>query len=400
MTAAARADEAEDAFAAALQAEQRLAFAEAVVGYDRALQLRPSASFAHRARIRRDDLRDHAEGNFEPLVALERVRRSPPLASDPVELQRLLDAAMTFPHGRVRAEALLLVAEAFGRRLGAPERAILPAQTLAEETRFDRPLRARGLELWVGALDALRRGTEASAALRKYPGLSPSLERRHATERRRAQIERAASAVAVALLAADVVALGWLLRRAARRRALPEARGARPDPGLLWAPTTWLTAVTISLGGAAFAYLYDPSLSARPFLLLGVGVALVDRSAALWRHALGFTRAARLLSVAGGLLGVVAAALLALLHSDPAFLDSFGLLRRAEPPCPESGGLPGGLSLAQDASCAGFSRWRWRPWWPVLATRPGPERARRGQGSKERAGPGGRARERRWIRVG
>jgi hypothetical protein len=91
------------------------------------------------------------------------------------------------------------------------------------------------------------------------------------------------------------------------------------------APVPPLVAVLISALGALLANAFDPSITSRPFVLLGAGVLLVDRSVVLLRASLGDGRVTRALVATGGLLAVLMAAILALAWSDPIFIESFGL---------------------------------------------------------------------------
>ena len=312
--AAARADEAEALFQQALQAEQSLDFSAADAAYGRSLELRPSAPFAHRARIRLTDLRAHGEGGYAPLRRLEEVRRSQQKASDPAALTALFEDAQRFPPGRVKAEALLLIAEAFGRRLQLPAQAIPPASLLARDPSVDRPLRTQGLVVLVEAHLALGQQAQAAAVLAEFPGLAPALERRLKLERRRHQFTLAATGTLAAmalLLIASLVALRGRLGTVLRR--------------LLVSPTSLATVALLVAGGASLTALYDESLSLRPFLLLGAGVLLVDRGTALAREALARSPRARAALATMAIASVLALAYLALLVSDPLYLESFGL---------------------------------------------------------------------------
>ena len=304
------ADEASELMSKATQAEQSLDFAAAEAAYARVLELRPSASFAHRARIRLDDLRAHAEGGYVPLRRLEEVRRLPQRASDPAALAALFDEAQQFPPGRVRADALLLVAEGFGQRVRSPERVLAPASLLVRDATVDRPLRAHALELLVEAHLALGQRAQAAAVLAEFPGLTPALERRLATEQRRQRLTLASGGALSALGVVLLLSLGRLRGRLGRVGRL------------LLAPTSLATVALLVGGGVFLAHSYEESLSLRPFVLLGAGVWLVDRSVAVGREAVGTTRGRR---AALGALGVLGVAFLALLASDPLYLESFGL---------------------------------------------------------------------------
>jgi hypothetical protein len=309
-------DEAERAYRDATEAERQLDFPRALEGYRRALSLRPAASFSSRARIRAEDLAAHAEGGFAPLARLESVRRQPSRSSDPAELASLESEAAAFPPGQVRAEARLLVAEAFGRRLRIPARAVAPALALLEDEAADRALRSQAVPLLVDAYEALGEHGKARAAAARYGALAPAAGARLGVIDRRTRLERVAVAALVVLLLCDAAAAAVAAR--AGRLAAIAARVVR-------APTSLVVALVLAAGGATVATAYDATITTRPFWLLGAGVLLCDRSAALWRAAAGDGRLARLASVGLGLLGLASAALLALLWSDPSFIKSFGL---------------------------------------------------------------------------
>ncbi len=313
VASSALADEAESLFRQAQQAEKSLDFGAALAAYDRALELRPSASFALRARIRRDDLVAHREGDFAPLRHLEQVRRSSALASDPAALDSLLTDARGFPAGRVQAESLLLIAEAYTHRVHDPQRAIEPASLLASGP-FDRVLRARGLTLLIEAHEALGQTSAARAAAAAHPGLAPELEDRWRTDSRRRALGLAAR-VTVALAGALLLAALVKLRRQLGSLVRP------------WLGSTTSLAVSAAVvgGGVALVRLFDESLSVRPFVLLGVGVWLADRAAFAWRRAFGSSRPVRVALAVIGVATVGAVAALSLLLSDPAYLQSFGL---------------------------------------------------------------------------
>ena len=313
--ASARADESEDAYREGQEAESRLDLGRALTAYDRALALRPSASFALRARTRADDLRAHSEGGFEPLIRLERVRRDPVAASDPVVLGALYDAARTFPAGRVRAETLMLVAEGFARRVRDPARAIPAALAVVSDPSNDRNTRALALALLVDSYTATGDLAAARRVAVEFRAVAPALAQKVEREGRRVGLERgAAGGVSLLLLLAVASAI-----RVARRD------GVSRLVGFVRAPVPVMVSAIIAVVGAGIASAFDPSITVRPFLLLGAGVLLVDRSVVLIRASTGDGRVARALVATGGLLAVAMAAILALAWSDPIFIESFGL---------------------------------------------------------------------------
>ncbi|MCS6900384.1 MAG: hypothetical protein RMJ98_11995 [Myxococcales bacterium] len=308
-----QADETSELMMQATQAEQSLDFAAAEAAYTKILELRPSGSFAHRARIRLEHLRAHAEGGYAPLKHLEEVRRVPRLASDPEALAALFEEAQRFPPGKVRTEALLLVAEGFGQRLRRSEQALAPASMLLRDPQVDRPLRAHALKLMVEAHLALGQKAQAAAVVAEFPGLAPVLERRLAVDRRRHLLFNASIGCLAVLGAILVVSLGKLRGRLWFLRRIFLSATSLSTVALLGSVGSWLT------------YWYDESLSLRPFWLLGAGVWMVDRSVAVGREAVGRTKGARMVLGGLGVLGVLAVAFLALFLSDPLYLESFGL---------------------------------------------------------------------------
>lgn len=314
--AVASADEAEDVYAKASEAEVQMLFAQALDGYRKALSLKPSAAFAVRARIRAEDLSAHAEGDFGPLTRLESVRRNSAKVIDPTELASLATDAASFPPGQVRTEARLLVAEAFARRLSLPAGAIAPARALLEDEQADAPARLQALTLLTQAYTATGQGAKAREVASKYRALSPAVAQQFVTVDQRISLKQITGAVVALMLLVDLVALAFL----ARAKRLPGALAH-----LVKAPTTWLVTAALVAGGALLVDVYDATVSAKPFWMLGLGVLLCDRSAALWREAFSMSKRGRLITATAGLACLAATSLLALLLSDPAFIESFGL---------------------------------------------------------------------------
>lgn len=111
----ARADDASQSasLARAEQAERELSFAVALAAYESAERADPASRQARRARARIEFLRARSEGDFVPLVELERMRRGS--FSDPVRLAAFEQRVSAFPAGRVRREARALVADSYLR---------------------------------------------------------------------------------------------------------------------------------------------------------------------------------------------------------------------------------------------------------------------------------------------
>src|SRR6185503_3840932 len=157
-------------------AEQALAggrFAEALAGYQEAIAADPSARFAGAARARAADLEAHAEGGFAPLAALEAVRRDPRKSGEREAIEALERAISSFPEGRVRSEAALVVAEAWWHRLGEPRRAIAPLTFAVEDAAADRLTRSLALAEIAAVRRELGELGEARDLVERYPDLSP-----------------------------------------------------------------------------------------------------------------------------------------------------------------------------------------------------------------------------------
>jgi hypothetical protein len=308
-------DEARARFDAAEQAVRALDFTRALADYERALELSPSAPFASMARARAADLRAHAEGGFVPLQKLDRVRRDPRLASDRMVLDALARDADSFPDGRVRGEARLLVAEAYWHTFADPGAAVVPFEAVLADASADRLTRALALSELVtihrsvGALGA------AEDVVDRYPALSPILRKEIHSLVWRGRL-RWVSGLWLAVLAligvASTARLGWRL-------------GLRALPSAVVRPLAVAYALYVGAGAAIVARLYgteDP----RPFLLLGAGVLALDVVARAWRKAaLVQRRWASLARAIACSAGVLAVAFLALAQTEAGYLESFGL---------------------------------------------------------------------------
>lgn len=300
------------------RAEQALAagrFGEAREAYREALAIDPGARFAPIARARAAALDAHAEGGFGPLAKLEALRRAPSRRGDRAAITALEQEIPSFPAGKVRSEAALLVAEAWRHPLGEPRRAIAALMFAVEDSAADPLTRAFALS----ELVALRRErgelAEAHALVERYPDLSPATRALVQRLVRRTKLRGAAIAV-LALLA--LIGIGALVR-VARRRG-----GVRDVPRAVVRPLA--VAASLYLGGAGALLARSRDGDPRPFLLLGMGVLAIDVIARTWRLASGDERArARAARAAAGAAGVLAVAFLALERTDASYLESFGL---------------------------------------------------------------------------
>ncbi|MEP7126497.1 MAG: hypothetical protein ABJE95_36535 [Byssovorax sp.] len=307
---------AQQSFDRAERAFQALRFAEALAAYREAAAADPSARFVPIARARAADLEAHAEGDFAPLARLSAVRRDPIQSGDRAVIEALARDVTTFPPGRVRGEAELVIADAWWHRLGDPLRAVPPLEAAIADETGDRLTRSLALGELVslhrerGDLDA------ALAAADRFPDLAPATRRELHTLVRRGRLRAAAIAVLAALGLLGLVSLA---------RAAPRLGGVAELPRAVSPPLA--VAFSLYLGGAAAVLVRlrgdgDP----RPFVWLGLGVLASFTVARAWR--LGFGNGGPTARAARGLvcaIGVIAAAFLAVERTDPSYLEGLGL---------------------------------------------------------------------------
>ena len=307
---------AQQSFDRAEQAFQAMRFAEALAAYREAAAADPSARFVPIARARTADLEAHAEGGFAPLARLAAVRRDPRLGADRAEIEALARDVASFPPGRVRGEAELVIADAWWHRLGEPRRAIAPLEAAIADETGDRLTRSLAL----GELAALQRELgdlpAALAAVERFPDLAPGTRKQIRTLVRRGRLTTAAVALLAALAVIGVASLA---------RAASRLGGLRELPRAVLPPLA--VAFSLYLGGGAAALVRlrgegDP----RPFVWLGLGVLAAFTVARAWHLGWGAggptARTARaILCVAG----VIAAAFLAVERTDVTYLEGLGL---------------------------------------------------------------------------
>jgi hypothetical protein len=281
----------------------------------------PESAWARRAQARIEWLEARSEGDFAPLVALERVRRDPDAADDPVVIAALAERASQFPPGRVRVEARMLVAEAWLGRLHRPDLALAPLRLVESDPNTD-PLTARLAEREI--VDAeITRGAlnEASAEAHAHAvRLDPRFVARVDKLVRRQALFYVALCEIALFLALTLGALARAVRRASDGIRLQRLRGSLRGLG----PIAAGFGAYIALVGGALASRYE-SGNAAPFLALGAVTVPLVLCAHVW-NAVGrgnaLARAAR--AVLSGV-SVVAAAFVLLDVVNPTYLDGFGL---------------------------------------------------------------------------
>jgi hypothetical protein len=298
-------DENEGAFARALDEDRACVAAS------------PGGVWANRAAERVAWLEARAEGNFEPLARLERVRRDPSKSADPAEIEALGADAERFPPGRVRLEARLLVAEAWLGRMRRPEAAIGELGAVASDPAAD-AITARFAEReLVDALVAVGRIGEARAEADRHRDRLDARFVTHVERLARRVWLRAASVAAVFVF---LGLAGASLLGASRRGGLGGARG----PLRALAVPAAVFALDVGCAGALLAR-GEEGGSGKPFVLFAAAVLPLLLLARAWSavgSSRGTARAGRAALCAATAL---ATAFLVLDATDPMFLEGFGL---------------------------------------------------------------------------
>lgn len=293
--------------------DDALDFASALAGYRRFVARDPGSRYASRALARIDDLSAHAEGGFAPLVALERVRRSTALSDSPAALAELDRGSQAWPAGAVRAEAWMLVGEAYLGRMRRPRDAAGVFLRLAGDEGAPAGLRELAGTRLVEARALLG---ESARAERELSGVRVTDEvRAQATLlARRARLRRAATTVLALVGASGLAALllAW------RRGQMGEVwrRWKRPMPLVQLA--------VLTAGGGAMAKLADEH-DASPFAVLGGGALAVYLVAVALNVVGGTSGGSRAARAAVTAMAVLAVSYLAMLGLDPMMLEGIGL---------------------------------------------------------------------------
>jgi hypothetical protein len=290
-----------------------LSFASALARYEASAARLPSSRYTPRANSRANELRTHSEGGFQPLVKLETVRRSPRLASDPAAIDGLLAASGSFPPGKVRVEARMLVLEAYRGRLGRKDEALPLLRLVVDDPKADvLTARAAASEL----RDAYVAKGDLAGALeiaRRYRGLlAPSAERDVLRLMRRRPLRVAAWSDLALLVGLAILAAAG----PARRRVLAAVRRLAPLA---------LAFATVAAGVAGFLASQYEQTSPYPFATMLPAmfvIGILARAASAGGDA---TAGARALRAAIAFAAVFAAAFLLLDRMDPIYLQGFGL---------------------------------------------------------------------------
>jgi hypothetical protein len=307
----------ETLFTLAQQDERDLELSRALVLLEAALAAAPMGRNAGRAAARIEHLKTHAEGDFAPLIRLERVRRDPILANDGAAIDSLVRDAAEFPPGLVRVEARMLAAEAYLGRLHRRADGLVLLASVVDDPHAD-PMMARQAAREIvethaqaGELEEATRDARALRA-RLAPAFVISIER---LARRR--VLHIAALFDLAMLGA---LLALALVRAVRRAALPRVRRALVRS----TPLAIAFAAYVAIGGGLLASSYEAG-NAVPFFALGAAALPLAIAARAWGAAgssAPWARAGRAMMCASAALAV---AFVLLERIDAAYLEGFGL---------------------------------------------------------------------------
>jgi hypothetical protein len=261
----------------------------------------------------------HADDDaaLAPLDRLERVRRDPKASSDPAVIEALARDADTFSAGTVRAEARMLVAEAWLGRMHRREDAIAELRKVSDDPEAE-PITARLAEReLVDALVKSGRLDEASAETQAH---ASRLDRGFVARMQRLVRRRTWTRVALLDLATLILLPIVAILRARHRRTFAEVIGSTARLAPL---AVGVTAYVAGIGGA-LASQYETG-NAAPFVALGIAVLPLVLVARAWSSA-GSTRpSARAGRALWCATSVFAAAFLVLDVAYPTYLEGFGL---------------------------------------------------------------------------
>lgn len=305
---------AESHYARAKTADDAFAFEKAQRAYQEAFEADPSAPFARVARMRAQWLEERKEGDYAPLVELERVRRDANTLSSLERIDAFARRVDAFPPGRTQVEGWMTVADAYRLRVDRPDLAAGVFEKVVASNLARPAERELALDSVVSARLESGDLNRAIEAVDRWGEVAPRVRDRVWRLRIRRFLEWASLAVlGVALFAGLVAAIR--LKRAGNEGQAVAASFIHPYA---------LPFALYIAGVGALCVRNYHATDPRPFLFLGAGVVVLAGIGRAWRMA-SRTTAARWGFGAFGLAAVLSLAFLALSQSDPAYLEGFGL---------------------------------------------------------------------------
>lgn len=255
----------------------------------------------------------------DPLLSarLEQIRNDPALSDDPVVLEGLAVQASASRATSVRAEARLVVAEAWLARLHRKNDALGMLRLVADDPAAD-SLTARLAEREI--LDTLVGAGHILAAASELRAHESQVDARFAKRVRKLERRVWLRTTAVGEIVVFALLVTLALVRAKRRRALAPAFAALRS----FAPAAASFAAFVGVVGGLLASQFEAG-SAAPFLLLGAAALPLLLLARAWSAVGAAAAPAR---VGRGIVcaaSALAAAFVLLEHWSPVYLEGFGL---------------------------------------------------------------------------
>lgn len=290
-------------------AEKRFDFATALRLYEQVVVSSDAGVERSIAQARVMFLQRHQEGEFGPLIALEKKKRQTGQAMSRDETKSFYEETKQFADGPVRAEAQLFCAE-YARRAGWNDLAEMAANQVSKDDFADRSTRSAALRTLAELYRASGRESQAErlvpSAKREAPALAESL-----------RVERTARLLTQGAFVVWAVLLVSAVAGVVTKRSWRVLQAGNPA-------VSALSCTLIAGMGGGLVLLYDDTLSAQPFVLLGVGLFVVERALTTLRNT-AFERAAwaRYLLVLVGLFAVIATAVLSLALTDKSLLTAW-----------------------------------------------------------------------------
>ncbi len=301
------------AFARGQRQEHSGDYSSALMSYRESVERFARGACSENARRRIETLVDNSEGAFGPWSLLETARRTKDIERNGSALELLLLQSSTFPEGKVRGEARLLVGFAFERNESSRARAAEIFSMVADDTFAATTTRRQALRGAVRIL-AAEDPRRASAFLEKRATLaSRDLVLDAQRLLHRWWVHRAS--LLVLALFALFSAVGIARGRIPLRRSGEAVRTAFLR--------SFAVGAVVALAGGLLVSLYERG-HATPFFLLGMAVAAISFLARAWHLSGATTR--RQTGVRGILsaLTCLAASFLILEWLNVKYLEAFG----------------------------------------------------------------------------